>query len=72
MFKLEPMAALACLERSGLKPPKDYDLFDFLVTDLSGIWGDLESRRTLAAMVRKAVEDIRFFTPRTTVVAMES
>lgn len=61
-YKLELMTAYGPVFRDVLrKPPRDCAASEVPVIDLSGLWGDLESRKALAATVREAAENTGFF-----------
>lgn len=61
-YKLELMTAYGPVYRDVLRTaPRDCDPSEVPVIDLSGIYGDLESRKALAAVVREAAENTGFF-----------
>ena len=61
-YKLELMTAHGPVFRDVLrKPPRDCGPSEVPIIDVGGIWGDLESRRSLAATVREAAENTGFF-----------
>lgn len=51
----------ACVQRRADEAPRDCDPSEVPIIDLSGIWGDFESRKALAVTVRKAAENTGFF-----------
>ncbi|KAI7786306.1 putative oxoglutarate 3-dioxygenase [Diaporthe eres] len=61
-YKLELMTAYGPVYRDVLRTaPRDCDPSEVPVIDLSGIYGDLESRKALAAVVREAAENTGIF-----------
>lgn len=61
-YKLELMTAYGPVYRDVLRTaPRDCDPSEVPVIDLSGIYGDFESRKALAAVVREAAENTGFF-----------
>lgn len=61
-YKLELMTAYGPVYRDVLRTaPRDCNPTEVPVIDLSGIYGDFESRKTLATVVREAAENTGFF-----------
>lgn len=61
-YKLELATAYGPVYRDVLKtPPRDCNPSEVPIIDLSGLFGDLQSRQALAATIREAAENTGFF-----------
>lgn len=61
-YKLELATAYGPVYRDVLKsPPRDCDPSEVPIIDLTGLFGDLQSRQALAVTIREAAENTGFF-----------
>lgn len=62
MYKLELTTAYGPVYRDVLRtPPRDCAPSEVPIIDLSGIYGDADARRAVAAVIREAAENMGFF-----------